>query len=681
MHTRRKTHRLIVGVGLTVSALLGATAPAAAQATQTGFTINRYEPTAAGEWSFWVDHPWYSSMRYFAAGVTLNYGHNPLQYGPVVGEKVEPTVSVIEHQLLGHVDLAGSFLDRVLITASLPVTFLERGTPTAGVTPSQGVVIGDPRAGLWLRLFGQPYASGISMSIGANVWVPLRQFTTAGVSESSSDSFVRVMPKLVLGGLKSSFMWSLTGGFLFRAPAKIGSSDPTGSTIGSEVQIGLALAYANVEKRFAIGPEAILATTVMGNDMISPKPFTRDYTSLELLLGLHYNIAKVLQLGVAGGVGLLRTPGTPDFRGLLRLAYAPMRGKVAEPEKIKDRDQDGIPDLQDACPDLFGVPTNDAATHGCPDRDRDGVIDLTDQCPDEPMGIRPDPAKLGCPLGDRDKDGVLDVDDKCPDQPQGARPDPAQAGCPMGDRDKDGVLDGDDLCPDTHQSAVPDPARLGCPAGDRDRDGVLDPRDLCPDVHMGLKQDPNRAGCPAPDRDGDGVPDIEDACPDKFGAPHPDAKKHGCPSLVEVKEGKIAIVKPVFFATNRDVILAQSFPVLQSVADVLKATPEIKKVAIEGHTDNRGKPDYNRDLSQRRANSVMKWLVSHGIEADRLQAQGYGPDRPIATNDTPQGRERNRRVEFVILDPASSNVKAIDASQVEVPNSPDQSDTSPARKR
>jgi hypothetical protein len=68
-----------VGVGLTVSALLGATAPAAAQATQTGFTINRYEPTAAGEWSFWVDHPWYSSMRYFAAGVTLNYGHNALQ--------------------------------------------------------------------------------------------------------------------------------------------------------------------------------------------------------------------------------------------------------------------------------------------------------------------------------------------------------------------------------------------------------------------------------------------------------------------------------------------------------------------------------------------------------------------------------------------------------------------------
>ena len=94
-----------------------------------GFQVNRYEPTAAGEWSFWVDHPWYSSTRYFAGGITLNYAHNPLVFGTTSpGGSFMAQGSAIEHQLLGHVDLAGSFLDRVLVTVSLPVTLLETGT-------------------------------------------------------------------------------------------------------------------------------------------------------------------------------------------------------------------------------------------------------------------------------------------------------------------------------------------------------------------------------------------------------------------------------------------------------------------------------------------------------------------------------------------------------------------------
>ncbi len=663
---------------LAASAVSLSAAVANAQPTQTGFTINRYEPTAAGEWSFWVDHPWYSSTRYFAAGITLNYGHNPLVFGIDNGTSVEKTVSVIEHQLLGHVDLAGSFLDRVLITATLPVTLLERGTAAGGAEPTQGVVVGDPRLGLWLRLFGQPYRSGISMSIGANVWVPLRQFTSSGVSGSSSDSYVRVMPKLVLGGLTGRFMWSLTGGFLYRAPAQIGTADPKGSSVGSELQIGAAIAYADTVRRFAIGPEVLLGTTLLGNETVSPKPFAADYTSVELLLGIHYNIARAVNISLGGGLGLLRTPGTPDGRGLLRLAYAPWRK-----EAPADRDKDGIPDVSDACPDVAGISSWNAKWNGCPDRDRDGVIDTVDLCPDTPAGLHPDPTRAGCPIGDRDKDGVVDSDDLCPDVPKGERPDPSRKGCPLGDRDRDGVLDPDDLCPDTHKGPSPDPTRTGCPAEDRDGDGVFDYQDRCPTVPQGDKADPNQPGCPLPDRDKDTVPDSVDACPDKAGAPHPDAKKNGCPGLVEVKGGQLIIVQPVFFATNRDVILSKSFPVLQSVADALTATPQIRKLSIEGHTDDRGKHDYNVDLSARRAKSVMNWLIQKGgIAADRLESRGFGPDRPIADNGTPEGRERNRRVEFLILDPASGiNVKTLDANQVAVPDSPDQSDTSPNKAR
>ena len=637
-------------IGALLGSLLAESSASAQSTIYRGFAVNRYEPTSAGEWSFWVDHPWYSSTRYFAGGITLNYAHNPLVFGLVGSDgSFTPRISVIEHQFLGHVDLAGSFLDRVQINASVPITFLERGTRAAGAEPASGVAAGDPRLGFWVRLFGQPYKSAVSLSLGAQVWVPMRSFgLTSGVALSSSDEGVlRVLPKLALGGYGKHILWSFTAGFQYRPAAQIGSGiDLAGSTVGSELQLGAAISYADFERRFAVGPEAVLATQVLGTD--STKPFYRDYTSLEVLLAAHYNIARQVNLGVAGGIGILRQPGTPDGRVLLRLAYAPMK---EEKKPIVDRDHDGILDKDDACPDEVGIASADPNTNGCPDRDRDGVIDRLDICPDVHKGKRPDPdpKRLGCPVGDRDKDGVMDPDDLCPDEPKGDKPDPAKLGCPAGDRDKDGVLDPDDLCPDVPKGEKPDPAKLGCPAGDRDKDHVVD---------------------------------HEDACPDQPGAPNEDPKKNGCPGATMITDGQIKIIEPVFFATNKDVILKRSFPVLDAVAVSLKGAKSIKKVRVEGHTDNRGKADYNRDLSARRARSVMKYLVEKGIEEGRLEAAGFGPDKPIADNKTAKGREKNRRVDFVIIDPPqSSSVRTLDAASVAVPDSPDQSDGNGGKKR
>ncbi len=118
--------------------------PAAAQ--NGGFQLNRYEPTAAGEWSLLIDHPWYSSTRYLAAGLTLNYARNPLVSGSrdLFGNFTREG-AIISDQLLLHVDLAGSFLDRVLLTASLPVVLLERGQATDGIAPLSGAAVGDLR--------------------------------------------------------------------------------------------------------------------------------------------------------------------------------------------------------------------------------------------------------------------------------------------------------------------------------------------------------------------------------------------------------------------------------------------------------------------------------------------------------------------------------------------------------
>jgi outer membrane protein OmpA-like peptidoglycan-associated protein len=199
-----------------------------------------------------------------------------------------------------------------------------------------------------------------------------------------------------------------------------------------------------------------------------------------------------------------------------------------------------------------------------------------------------------------------------------------------------------------------DPARLGCPDKDSDGDGVYDAQDRCLKVPAGIHPDPAKAGCPMPDRDGDSVIDALDACPDRPGAPDPNPKKNGCPGLVVIRKGQIVILKSVFFANEKDEILKKSFPVMQAVANVLLTQPEIKLVAVEGHTDDRGDIAYNTDLSDRRAKSCMRWLINHSIEEPRLTAKGYGPTKPIGENNSLYGRAKNRRVEFHIIEPSGT---------------------------
>ncbi|HNN97351.1 MAG TPA: OmpA family protein, partial [Pseudomonadota bacterium] len=550
---------------------------------------------------------------------------------------------MIEHQLIAHVDLAASFLDRILISASLPVTLFEAGYPQLGINPSNGLALGDPRLGAKVRLFGQPYRGPIALSLSADVWIPINSFSDRQpFPAQSGESGVRVLPKLIAGGLFSHILWSVTAGFYYRPSQAItGLAPQFGNSAGSELLIGAAIAYASLEHRFAIGPEAVYSATVLGENALQPQTM-----SLDLLLAAHYNIARILQVGVAGGYGVLQQSGSPDARALLRLAYAPMK-----PEKPKDRDHDGVPDKTDLCPDEHQGSRPDPEMLGCPlrDRDNDDIADKIDQCPDEPAGAKPDPNKLGCPLRDKDGDGALDPDDQCIDEPAGARPDPKKPGCPLRDRDGDGVVDIDDQCVEMPAGNNPDPLRPGCPDLDTDNDGVFDGKDQCKTVPAGNNPDPARPGCPIPDRDKDLVPDGVDACPDKPGAPSADPKKNGCPGLVEVKGSMIVILQQVFFATAKDVILPKSFPVLNAVADVLSQIPQIQRVAIEGHTDNKGKADYNRDLSARRAKSVMTYLMGRGIAEARLESHGYGPDKPVADNKTEKGRALNRRVDFVIL--------------------------------
>ncbi|MCC6559321.1 MAG: OmpA family protein [Polyangiaceae bacterium] len=256
------------------------------------------------------------------------------------------------------------------------------------------------------------------------------------------------------------------------------------------------------------------------------------------------------------------------------------------------------------------------------------------------------------PVGDRDHDGIKDDADACPDVKGVASEDPKKHGCPPPppppDRDKDGILDSADACPDVAGVASEDPAKHGCPQ-DRDGDGVIDAEDACPDIPGKKTQDPATNGCPG-DRDGDTIRDDQDACPDEKGKPDPDPKKNGCPVAVRVTEKEIVILQQVQFDTAKATIKKVSDPLLDEVAGVLKEHPEITKIEVQGHTDNRGPARLNEKLSQDRADAVMAALVKRGVDQGRLTAKGYGPNVPIADNKTDEGRQKNRRVQFNILE-------------------------------
>ena len=286
-----------------------------------------------------------------------------------------------------------------------------------------------------------------------------------------------------------------------------------------------------------------------------------------------------------------------------------------------DKDNDSIIDMNDECPDVAGV----GYLKGCPDKDRDSITDLKDECPDIAGLV----AFKGCP--DKDKDGIKDSEDACPDV---AGPKENQ-GCP--DTDKDGTLDFLDNCP----SVAGPKENAGCPWPDTDLDGLLDKDDKCPNIKGPKEND----GCPYVDTDGDGILDKEDECPSVKGVP----ENKGCPKIEAAAQ---EILKTAFddleFVAGSAVIKEASNNSLNDLAGLLLKKPEWK-IQISGHTDNVGNDQSNLILSKKRAESVKTYLVSKNVPAERVKTLFFGKTKPIAPNETEEGRQKNRRVEMKII--------------------------------
>ncbi|AKT36183.1 OmpA family protein [Chondromyces crocatus] len=567
----------VSGVALLVAAAM-LSAPAAAQEAG-AIALDPLDPSSAGDPFFGIPSPFIGGHLVPRGHVLFSHAASPLTLSQNGEER-----AVVGGQSILHIGATFALFDRLQIAAQLPLAVAQSGEGALGAggateaIPS-GPALGDLRLGARIRLFGEERGV-FQIGTGFALHLP-----TGASDNYMGDGSIRISPQLLLGGrIGERIVWSALGSGMFRS-----SGNPSTLVYGA----GAAVLFWN--ERLQIGPEIYASTPLQGGSLGITEQTRVEHaraTRAEVLLGARGWVFSGLAVGAAGGPGLGEGLGTPSFRVIGTLAWAPRaEDPRVQAKATADSDEDGVLDESDACPYAYGP------KHA-------------------------DPKRNGCPVVDGDDDGIPDPEDACPEQ--------------------GGVASGD-------------PSKNGCPA-DADGDGVPDSLDACPSESGPAESVGGRPGCPAPppvvDRDGDGIHDGEDACPGEKGPASTEPSAHGCPKLVRVRGDEVMLLDPVLFRVSTAAlppIEAKSNPVLEELKEVVLQHPEWVKIEVQAHTDNTGNAKYNETLSTARAESVRKWLVDKGIPAERLVVKGYGGSKPIADNATNAGREKNRRVQLLVL--------------------------------
>jgi outer membrane protein OmpA-like peptidoglycan-associated protein len=357
----------------------------------------------------------------FSGRGVLDYARQPL----VLKNAAQDADVVVNDQLWLHALGSFSLVRVVRLSLDVPLVIVESGdaAPSSGATaprPSGGFGLGDIRIGARVKILGSaPDAeSRVDFALASSLWVP------TATSDYGGDGAARVRVAAVLDGASQRLYWAFNGGIRTRPSEQLPGLLP--SRVGSALGLGLAGGFfADAKRNIAIGVELVSDLTFGGDaKLLDPRS-----TVVHALATGHYRVADgPFEIGAAVGPGIGDGPGSAAWRSILTLGYAPEQ--AAPPS---DEDDDGIPDKEDACVKLAGVPARDPLLNGCPeppsDRDGDAIPDDFDACPlaaGEPTGVR---ATHGCPKTmDRDGDGVPDVTDACPLE-AGARP-PEGNGCP-----------------------------------------------------------------------------------------------------------------------------------------------------------------------------------------------------------------------------------------------------------
>ncbi|HEY3359912.1 MAG TPA: OmpA family protein [Polyangia bacterium] len=596
---------LCLGLG---ALLLGSTPAWGQSFGSRGIDAQTFHPAVDGYGIFSVDRPETPAQWEFGFKFYSNFVSSPLRLSLPEGAGLGNYArrAIVDWQAafnlqayLGLTSRLELFLDFPLARQSLGNAYGEKsgGTatgfysadPTSNVNPASAAPL-DSRVGLKYRLWQNP-----RFAVGLQALVTLPFGSDA---EFMGEKSVTYQPKVTASARFGQLSLGVNVGAVLRQeidkiydPYAAGAAPRPLLAVGHEVTLAGGGAY-RVNKYVALGVEAYgglpvsrVKDTVLVDGVSTPVTFNRDPYA-DVIGGFLFYPTTEIAVSLGGGGGVIRNSARADsFRVFAGISWSP---EATERGSRGDRDGDGIPDDQDACP-------ND---------------------PEDGLGPQPND---GCPLSktDTDGDGIMDDVDKCPTEPE----------------DKDGFQDED-----------------GCPDPDNDGDGIPDVRDKCPNEPEDQDGYQDDDGCRDDDNDGDGIPDKDDKCPNEPETYNGYEDDDGCPDQLPAevgpKTGEPLKIGVIDFVKQSAALDRRSLTHLDRLVADLKRFPNLR-VRIEAHTDNVGKPDKLLRLSRDRAEAVRQYLIGKGVEPGRLIAEGYGLTRPLKSNKTAEGRAANRRVEFI----------------------------------
>jgi len=591
----------------------------------------------------------------FSFGLVLDAGFGILRYNGFDNDPSELAANASREDRIVRQGFTGTFsfnfglFDRLVLGIQLPITFF-RGdaVQVPNRTAEGGTCVGATAAGCLynyqatgLRSQGVGdltiHAKARLLNLGKSP-VGIAMILRAGFPTAKADQFAgepgfSLWPTAVFEfqpiekirlALEGGYRWNSQQGatFIWDGLSNPGAGVPLGTATEpvDDPNAGRVFTYNDLIT-FGLGSSFRIARSLdllleFYGTQIAQEIGTKGTLSMEVLGGFKYFVTNKSFLFIAAGAGIPKTGfQAADIRATIGFRYEPAVG---------DRDKDGIPDDDDACPD--------------DPEDKDGFEDSD-----------------GCPDLDNDGDGILDVDDACPFVKEDYDGDRDEDGCPEGregDRDGDGIPDSIDNCPDEPEDFDGFQDEDGCPDPDNDGDGILDTRDLCPNDPEDFDGFQDEDGCPDPDNDSDRILDVDDACPNDPETYNGYQDEDGCPDkgLVIVEDTQITILEKIYFETDSAIIQSRSFPLLDAVAATLNGSPHITLVEIQGHADERGGDEYNIKLTRARAASVMNALIERGVIKNRLRSAGYGERCPVDPKNNANAWEKNRRVEFKIVE-------------------------------
>ncbi len=570
-----------------------------------------------------------------------DYGYIPYQSGITVNGVLIPAEGNVDHMAAGHFRAAGAPTDWLEIGVSMPVfQYVAYSYDLDDVPEGSPTGIGDITASLKFVPLNE--SNGFGLAITPFVTIP-----TGSARHQMTWSVPTLGAMMNMSGQLGPVHFGAHTGY----QAVFGST-----VIGEQYVIDDQLIYGAGIGAYVM-PEFIrLNAEINGAATLSTRlgELTEDALGAGLQVPVEAGGSITIRtkpgfgMNMGAMAGLTASPSVPKVRGFLSVAYAPLYAP--------DKDWDGIANRDDACPKTAEDFDSYEDEDGCPelDNDMDGLADVDDRCPTDPEDIDGYLDDDGCPDPDNDLDRIADSMDACPDEAEDPDGFEDEDGCPELDNDKDGIVDHLDLCknhPEDFDGFYDDD---GCPEeeADRDADGIIDNLDPCPNNAEDFDKFEDDDGCPDFDNDGDGIADVADLCPlqpEEFNG-HLD--EDGCPDEVKaiLTAQKIMILDKVQFDVGLASIKRDSHGLLDQVVATLQNNPQVGRIRIEGHTDAQGGTALNQDLSERRALAVRTYLIDHGVDPKRLVARGYGEMYPLMSNATPEGREMNRRVEFIIAE-------------------------------